>query len=235
MKKFLAAALILAAALSLKAEPVYATFEAEGALFASLSLQSQGVIERVYADVGSRVKKGDLLLQLESREQTQLTRMAEIDYKQAKNRFERFSALRETISLEEFEGYEAAFLKAEANYAYQRALLGNRELRAPFDGVITARHVHPGDLIERAQKGAFELVDDSSVKLVISFDQRYLPQVRPGMAYEYRVDGSGEKRVTTLENVYPSVDPATRKARAAAYVKGVTHGLFGEGSIRPAQ
>ncbi|MGE4295269.1 MAG: efflux RND transporter periplasmic adaptor subunit [Campylobacterales bacterium] len=235
MKKLLLWTALLAAAVSLKAESVYATFEAEGAQHASLSLQAQGVIEAVYADVGSRVEKGALLLTLESREQTQLVRAAEIDYAQAKNRYERFKGLKETLSLEEFEGYEAAYLKAEANLKYQQALLDNRMLRAPFGGVIAARHVHPGDLIERAQTGAFELVDDSRIKLVISFDQRYQAQVKPGMVYEFRVDGGGAKRTAVIESVYPTVDPATRKAKAAAYVTGVVHGLFGEGQINPAQ
>lgn len=217
------------------AEGVYATFEAEGARHASLSLQSQGVIVQVSADVGARVKKGDLLLRLESREQEQLLKMAEIDFRQAKNRYDRYSELKETLSLEEFEGYESAYLKAQANLAYQKAVLENRELRAPFDGVIAARHVHPGDLIERAQNGAFEIVDDSRIKLVISFDQRYLLSVKPGMSYEYRVDGEGMRRTAIIESVYPTVDSAARKARAAARTEGVAHGLFGDGLIVPAK
>lgn len=234
MKKFVLLAAFWLAALGLKADEIYATFEAEGVQFAHLSLQAQGVIEQINADVGSRVQKGDLLLRLQSREEAELLKAARVDLVQARNRFERFSAIKETISLEEYEGYEAAYLKAEANFKYRQAVLENRELRAPFNGVVAARYVHPGDLIERAGQGALMLVDDSRTKLIVSFDQRYLPQVKAGMVYDFSVDG-GEKRRAMIEYVYPTVDPATRKARAAAYTKGVTHGLFGEGRILPAR
>lgn len=215
----------------LLADQVYSTLEAEAIRHAKLSLQAQGVITQIFVSVGSKVKKGDLLLLLASGEQKALLATAKADETLAKNRYERALAIQDTMSKDEFEAYEANYKRAEAQTLYYAEVVANRELRAPFDGVIARKFVEVGDLIERSNDGAFELVDNSSAKLILSFDQRYLPRVATDQTFVYKIDGETTKRVGKIAQVYPTIDKSTRKAQAEVITTGVTHGIFGDGYI----
>ena len=232
MKRLL---LILALCWPLLASEIYATFESEAMRHANLSLQATGVIASVHAQVGDRVKQGDLLLALESSEQKALLAIAQVEHDQAKNRYDRFVLVRSSLSTEEFEAHEAAFFRARANLAYHRALLDNRRLVAPFDGVIADRRVHEGDLIQNATQGAFLILQEDRSRLVVSFDQRHLGQVKKGDRLLYRLDGQTQKSEAEITALYPAVDATSRKAQAEAIVSGVAHGLFGQGRILTAK
>lgn len=226
MKKILY--LLLLASL-IKADEIYATFEAEAVRFSNLSLRASGVIDAIYVDVGERVSKGDLLLTLESSEQKAQLAIALADLDLAQNRLERANAISESISRDELDLHRANYKRAKAQVDYHQAVVNNRVLKAPFDGVIAKRFVHMGDLIERSQNGLFMIVDDTMSKLILSFDQRYLDLVRKDQIYRLKVNG--KERNATISEIYPTLERTTRKAHATAYVKGVPHGLFGDGYI----
>lgn len=211
------------------AESVYATFEAEGIKHAKLSLQTQGVVTATFAEVGKRVKKGDLLLTLESSEQKAQLDLAQSDLELAKNRFDRAFAIKDTISKDELEAHEAGYKRTKALAEYHKAVVANRELKAPFDGVVAGKFVQVGELIERASNGAYLIVDDSTTKLVLSFDQRYLDLIKKGQNYRFKINGVEFN--AEIDQIYPTVATATRKANAVVYTKGVPHGVFGDGFI----
>jgi len=245
MKPFIPLMLLAAVAIG-HAEEVYATFDVEALRHSELTLTATGVIETVHADVGDRVARGDILLNLENRDLELAVTLARADLERARvehrfsqNSFERYQKVRDIIDDDEFERYQlaseksAASLKAaEANLAYKEALLEKSILRAPYDGVISRRHKEAGDGVSGARiEPLLNLIDTSKVKLVVQFDEKYWRRVRPGSTFSYRVDGSGERYSGTIAKVYPTVDPQSRKATAELFAEGLLPGLFGEGTI----
>ena len=64
MKKVLGIVAGIFLASSMWAEDVYAIFNAEAIKDANLNLATSGIVSDIFVDVGSEVKKGDLLLNL---------------------------------------------------------------------------------------------------------------------------------------------------------------------------
>ena len=238
--------LMLLAVVSLFAEEVYTTFDVEAQRRSDLTLTSTGVIQTLGADVGDRVKKGDVLLSLENRDlelSVELARAelerSRIEHRFAKQTYERYSKVRDVIDDDLYEqyllGYEksvAALNAAKASLAYKQALLEKSILRAPYDGVIAQRHKEIGDGVSGARiEPVFTLIDTSKVKLILSFDEKYWQKVKAGSKVTYRVDGSDERYSGTIAKVYPTVDSKSRKATAELYAEGLRPGLFGEGMI----
>jgi membrane fusion protein, multidrug efflux system len=128
-----------------------------------------GYVKTVYADIGSRVSKGTLLMELEAPELVQAALQAREKYARTKADFaidkERYQRLLEAsktagaISLLDLSATRAkmdadsAVCNAEkANWQMQQTMLGYLSVVAPFAGVITERNVHPGALVSASAK-----------------------------------------------------------------------------------
>ncbi len=128
-----------------------------------------GYVKNVWVDVGSHVKKGQLLMELEAPELEQATTQAKEKYAQAKldatiseQNYERMRQAAETpgavspmnlASLKAKADADSALSNAEkANWQMEGAILSYLRVTAPFDGVISERNVHPGALVNAESK-----------------------------------------------------------------------------------
>jgi membrane fusion protein, multidrug efflux system len=128
-----------------------------------------GYVKNVWVDVGSHVKKGQLLMELEAPELEQATTQAKEKYAQAKldatiseQNYERMRQAAETpgavspmnlASLKAKADADSTLSNAEkANWQMQGAILSYLKVTAPFDGVISERNVHPGALVSAESK-----------------------------------------------------------------------------------
>ncbi len=146
-----------------------------------------GYVQKVYVDIGSRVKAGTLLMSLEAPELQQLSAQAREQYTKAASELaidqEHYQRLLEAsgtpgaISPLELSTLKAkleadrAVCNAEkSKWQMQETMQGYLEVRAPFDGVITARNVHPGVLVSAADKGVpmLELKQSDRLRLRVS-------------------------------------------------------------------
>jgi RND family efflux transporter MFP subunit len=244
MRKIVLAVLLLSA--GLYGQKIYATFDVEAAKSAELSLTSSGTIQRIKVDVGSRVKKGDVLLYLDNRdlhEALELARakleLAKINKKYAKRNFNRFEKVKNVIDEGEYDRYASAYEEAvsrvheaKVNVRYKEALLEKSVLRAPFDGVIYDKPVEVGDVVSGAMiKVLLRLQSTEDVKLKLAVDQKYWRALKPGQAFSYRVDGDTSLRQGKVAKVYPTANSGNRKIIVEVPAKNIIPGLFGEGEI----
>lgn len=244
MKKWIPILMLLASGLS--AETIYATFDVEPAKKAELSLTSSGTIEGLKVDVGSRVKKGDVLLWLDNTDMKaslELAKakleLAQINAKFAERNFERFDKVKNVIDAGEYDRYvsaketaQSSIREAEANVRYKQALLDKTVLKAPFDGVIYDKPVEVGDVVSGAMiKILLRLQSAQENKLKLKVDQKYWTRLKPGQVFTYTVDGDPTPRTGTISKVYPTADSGNRKIIVEVPAKGLVPGLFGEGRI----
>lgn len=111
--------------------------------------KTAGYLKAIHVDKGDRVKRGDLLAELESPELDKQVADMEADYavKVVTERRLALAAKAGALSQQEADVAHADTVKAKATLERSRALQAYERITAPVDGVITARYVDPGALI----------------------------------------------------------------------------------------
>ncbi|HKD67753.1 MAG TPA: efflux RND transporter periplasmic adaptor subunit [Candidatus Binataceae bacterium] len=111
-----------------------------------------GYLKAIYVDKGDRVRNGQLLAKIESPETDQQVANFRANYELARVTFERDKVLYRTgvIAKQDYDNQNATMLQAKATLEQYKMLQGYEVVRAPFDGIITARNVDPGHLIPAA-------------------------------------------------------------------------------------
>ena len=192
--------------------------------------RTNGYLLHWYKDMGSHVKKGDLLADIDTPEVDQELSQAKAARDQiaaqqelAKTSAERWTNLRKTDSVsqqeadQEINAYkqsQANLAAAEANVRRLQQMESFKRIYAPFSGVITQRNTDMGALINAGssgQKGLFNLAQVDPLRVYVSVPQTYSPSVRAGMAaYIQLEEYPGQKFSGKVARSADAIDPATR-------------------------
>ena len=167
----------------------------QGFVQAPVSARAGGYLRRWTQDIGSRVRQGDLLAEIETPELDQQLSQAVAARNQtaaslelARTTVERWEALRkrDAVSQQELEERRSAYTQARANLAGAdanverlRQLEGFKRVLAPFAGVITKRNVDIGDLID-SNKPLFLLSQTDPLRVYVNVPQAYAQLVKTG-------------------------------------------------------
>jgi len=118
----------------------------------TLYAKVSGYLKDVRTDKGDRVKKGQVLATLESPEIDQQVNSAQADLSVKEQNYKRAASLIKAavVSQQELDTAAAALKVAQASLAQAKTMQEYTEIRAPFDGVITARYTDPGALLPAA-------------------------------------------------------------------------------------
>lgn len=107
--------------------------------------------------------------------------------------------------------------------------LGYCTIASPYDGVVTYRHVDPGDLAT-PDKALLVVEDRQQLKLGFAIPQQDVALVKPGMAVRFRV--AREERTAPLSHLYPALDDA-RMLRAEVWLSGSLRAGLDSGAYLP--
>jgi RND family efflux transporter MFP subunit len=109
-----------------------------------------GFVDEVLVDRGTRVRKGQLLARLSAPELASQRAEAESKLAAIRSTYDRTKAAAETpgaVAKHDVEVAESALKAEEARVQAMKTLESYLAVRAPFDGVVTERNVHPGALV----------------------------------------------------------------------------------------
>lgn len=219
-------------ATAIYAGEVYATFQVKAEKSAELAFISTGVVEKVHIDVGSTVKKGEVLATLENSDLKAMLESAEVAEKYAQRDFERQQKVKKVINQAQFDQYAFKYENAKAQAAYQKALYDKTILKAPFDGVIFEKIVEEGDAVSGGLlRTILKIQSLHKRKLMLTFDQKYHAKVKVGDLFQYQLDGDKKRYEGKITKIYPALDTNNRKVVAEVEAKDLMVGLFGEGMI----
>ena len=192
---------------------------------ARLASGASGEVRRVLVRVGDRVKRGDLLVEIDPSLASARMRAASASkevgaaqYERAERDAERLSTAGPDIAAaaeieqatSERKRAEAERRRTKAAEAEARAELGRHRVTAPFDGVVAARRVDTGDWVDPGIE-VLELVDDRDVEVLTS--------VPPDVArYLSTGDKASLVRKTqdvpaTIRGIVPALDAESRTVR----------------------
>lgn len=163
--------------------------------------RASGYLKVWHADIGARVKRGQLLAEIEAPEveqQLQQARatlsVANANLKLSQITAERYNGLFKTDSVakqdvdnavQDAEAKAATVNADQANVARLEQLVAYEKVYAPFDGVITARNVDVGALVDAdantAGKELFHLASNSTLRVYVNVPEIYSRAARPGV------------------------------------------------------
>ena len=193
--------------------------------------RTNGYVLRWYRDIGSQVKKGDLLAEIDTPEVDQELLQARATRQQiqaqlglAKTSAERWQSLRKTdsVSQQELDQQVSGYQQAQANLAAADANVRRLEqmesfkhIYAPFSGVITKRNIDVGALINAGNAGPdkelFDIAQVDPLRVYVNVPQTYSPAIQIGMkaSLEQR-EYAGQKFDGKVVRTSQAIDPATR-------------------------
>lgn len=186
-----------------------ATLEAEAE--ATVMAKQGGVIEQVLVEEGERVRSGQVLAKLETdRLKLELAR-AKATLDQLDQDFRRNESVyeRKLVSREVYERAKFELDGARAAYDLARLALQEAEIRAPFDGVVSLRHIKVGNTIQ-AGSPAFRVTRLDQLEAQIFVPERDIHKLAPGQPATLAVDAWPDKRFSgRILRVNPVVDATT--------------------------
>ena len=177
-----------------------------------------GRIEAIRFRDGETVRRGAVLVELDSAVERAELQQARANLTLAESNFRRTQDLfgRKFVSQSSLDDARAKLEVARAGLALAQARLARMQIRAPFDGVVGIRSVSPGDFVQDGD-ALINLEDIATLKVDFRLPELYLDRVRPGQALELSSDVlPGEVHSATVEAIDPLVDAQGRAVRLRA-------------------
>lgn len=205
---------------------VAATGELVAPVSSEVAVRVPGRVGRMFVDEGSRVRRGQPLLQIETEYLALDLKQADAEVARAKaaaaeaeRDFHRKEELvaKDSVSRAAYDRSQSSFQTAQAGVAgaeaardLARQRLADATLHSPLTGVVAEKRTDVGERLGDATV-AFVIVQTAPIRLRFRLPERYLSQVREGQKVTATVDPyPGETfagRVTLVGGV---VDPSTR-------------------------
>jgi RND family efflux transporter MFP subunit len=220
---------------------------------APIFARTSGYVKRWYVDIGARVKKGQLLAEIETPEIDQQLQQARADLEtaranlhQAEITAERWQALLKTNSVSKQEtdqaisSFNANKATVDSNLSNVRRLeelQGFQKIYAPFEGVITARNIDIGALINAGAstpaQELFHLTAINTLRVFVALPQIYTQAIRPGASAFLILDEFPDKTFPgSIARNSNSIDPASRTLQVEVDVDNRSGALLPGGYVR---
>lgn len=160
---------------------------------APIYARTSGYLKKWYTDIGTRVKSGQLIAEIEAPEIEQQLQQArntvatsQANLRLAEINQDRYQALWKLDSCSKqdldnavatYEADKATVAAGAANVKYYEQLVAFEKVTAPFDGVITARNTDIGQLVNAGNGGApqelFRIAATNKLRIFLSVPQMY--------------------------------------------------------------
>lgn len=179
-----------------------------------------GRIARLGFADGARVRRGQLLVQLDDTLQQAQLKQADAQASIARTNLQRSRELQTQgfVSQSAVDQNAAALQVADAQVALAQAQLARMKVLAPFDATAGLRIVDVGDYVKDGAD-IVNIEDLASLKVQFGVPERYIDRLRAGQAVELTVDAlPGRKFKGRVEAVDSQVDANGRALQVLAKV-----------------
>jgi RND family efflux transporter MFP subunit len=213
---------------------------------APIYARTNGYLKAWYTDIGTPVKKGQLLAEIETPEVDQQLRQAKADLATALANA-RIAAITDVrwqgllanhaVSPQDADtraanaqATKAAADSARANVARLEDLEAFKRVVAPFDGVVTARNTDIGALINAGQSAGsqlFRIADTGRLRVYVQVPEQFAPQAGPGVAAQLHFnERPGIAYPAQVVRTARALDPNLRTLQVELLVDNANGELF---------
>ncbi len=199
---------------------------------APIYARTNGYLKKWYVDIGTHIKAGQLLAEIDSPEVDQQLQQARADLATAEANYRlseitaaRYKDLAKTDSVAQqevdnangnFEARKTSVESARSNVKRLEETQSFEKIYAPFNGVITARNTDIGALIDSGSSAGttrelFHIADVDRLRVYVNVPEVYSPHVPTGLRAELTLaEYPGKKFVGSVVRNSGAIDNATR-------------------------
>jgi membrane fusion protein (multidrug efflux system) len=187
-----------------------------------------GLVSRIEFDSGKKVRAGDVLVRLDTRQEQAQLESAEAQRSLTSVNFERMKGLREKgiTSQAEYDKAAAEQKQAVAGSGEMRAAIGRKTIRAPFAGVLGIRQVNLGQYLKPGDP-IVSLQSLDPVYVNFTVPQQQVANLRQGADVHVTAEGIDIPATGKITAVNSIVDESTRNIQAQATLSNA------DGKLRP--
>ena len=198
-----------------------ATLSATGSVAAVhgvvVSADLPGVVEKISFESGRMAKQGDLLVQLDTRQELAQLRAAEAQKELAKLTVERYTGLTKTgiLAQADWDKADADLKSADAKIGEIRATIARKTIRAPFTGLLGIRQVNLGQYLE-AGAPIVPLQSLDPIYVNFSVPQQDAARLTNGIQVKVKAENAGTEAIGKVTATDSLIDEATRNVQVQA-------------------
>jgi len=186
-----------------------------------------GEVRQLLVEEGDMVKAGQVLARLDGDRLRLEVAQTEANLRKLERDYNRQLELSQKGLVAKGTAENAKFDLDALRAAYDRARLelGYTEIRAPIDGVVSARHIKVGNTIA-ANAPTFHVTNLDPLVAYVHIPEKEFRKLAPQQTADVVVDALGGERFTGLiSRISPTVDPKTGTFRARVEVQDPTRRL----------
>ncbi|WP_417666247.1 efflux RND transporter periplasmic adaptor subunit [Pseudidiomarina sp.] len=185
-----------------------------------VTAQAQDIVMAVHFDDGDVVEAGDLLIELDSREEKARVQELKFRLAEANRQYQRLVDLRRqnAASQQQLETQDVQVKEIIAALEVAETQLAQKRIIAPFDGRLGIRHVSVGSLVSPGEQ-ITTLDDVTPIKLDFNVPELFFASLRTGQSVAARSGAyPGEEFRGEILSIDSRVDPLTRSILVRATI-----------------
>jgi membrane fusion protein, multidrug efflux system len=217
--------------------------------------QREGMIATIFAEPGTKVKKGQILAQLDDRQVTANleaarartrstaadlhnweaeTKVLDADLRRAEKMWEAHVIPKEQIEHARYKAesdhwdvdrVKELLLDAQATEHSLELELEKTRVVSPFDGVVARRYVRAGQKVNLGER-LFWVTAESPLRIRFTLPESFLGHIARGQRYELTSpDVEGQRWKASVIEISPVVDPSSGTIEVLCQIVGPTAGL----------
>lgn len=186
-----------------------------------------GVVKNLAVEEGDHVEAGEVLAQLDDAELRLQVEQARASLGKLKQDFQRKKQLydRHLVSSSDFETAKYDLAAQQAALDMAELKLRWTEIRAPYSGVVTARYIKAGNMIQ-ANQAAFHVADFKPLIANVFVPETQLAVLQAGQPATLRVDAMpGREFSAHVDRINPAVDAQTGTFKVVVQADDPKHQL----------
>jgi membrane fusion protein (multidrug efflux system) len=194
--------------------------------------KTSGLALAVLADVGQQVRAGQVLVRIDRDRATLQVAQSDAQVRKLEANYRRAAQLatQQLVSANDVDQLRYDLENARAAYRLARLELSYGAVTAPISGVIAARNIKVGNLVQ-INTPIFTIVDTSQLEATLNVPEREIEVLKAGQAVQLSVDAlPGKSFVGRIDRVAPVVDSGSGTFRVVCAFAGdgeLQPGMFG--------
>jgi len=189
--------------------------------YTTLASEVSAIISSISVQEGGSFRSGQVLIALDCSLQEAQLQKAQAQERSAQSVASANLRLDELNSVGklELDLSQAELDKAQAEVAFNQALLSKCEIRAPFSGRIADQLVRAKQFVQVGDP-LLDILDDSNLELEFIVPSRWLSWMTKDFAFEVMIDETGKSYASKLNRIGARVDPVSQSVKVSASFEG---------------
>ncbi|MGB8166285.1 MAG: efflux RND transporter periplasmic adaptor subunit [Chthoniobacteraceae bacterium] len=193
----------------------------------TISTDLAGIVSEIAFESGTPVKKGALLVKLDTQQEEAQLRSAEARLELARTDIQRKRDLvqKKAIAVSELDTAQSQLAQTAADVEEMKALVARKQLTAPFDGLVGIRQVNLGQYLNPGA-AIVPLQSLDPIYVEFSLPQQHIEAIAVGKKLRISASGvTGDRFDGEITAIDSRVDEATRNVMIQGTMKNAEHKL----------